>query len=68
VRRPPRLLYGRIAQPPVAGLIDLRGTFGLGVDEAAWLSTLATAPQIVLAPAVAWLAAAYGIRRVMVGL
>ncbi|MBP2485602.1 DHA2 family multidrug resistance protein [Rhizobium leguminosarum] len=49
------------------GLVDLRGEFGLGVDEGAWLSTLATAPQIVLAPAVAWLAAAYGIRRVMVG-
>lgn len=48
------------------GLVDLRGAFGLGVDEASWLSTLATAPQIVLAPAVAWLAAAYGIRRVMV--
>lgn len=48
------------------GLVDLRGVFGLGVDEGAWLSTLATAPQIVLAPAVAWLAAAFGIRRVMV--
>ncbi|MBB4188823.1 MFS family permease [Sinorhizobium terangae] len=48
------------------GLVDLRGAFGLGFDEGAWLSTLATAPQIVFAPAVAWLAAAFGIRRVMV--
>ncbi len=49
------------------GLVDLRGAFGLGVDEASWLSTFATAPQIVLAPAVAWMAAVFGIRRVMVG-
>lgn len=48
------------------GMVDLRGAFGLGVDEAAWLNTLATAPQIVLAPSVAWLSAAFGIRRVMV--
>lgn len=48
------------------GLVDLRGAFGLGVDEGAWLSTLATAPQILCAPAVAWLVAAFGIRRVMV--
>ncbi len=48
------------------GLVDLRGAFGLGFDEGAWLSTLATAPQIVFAPAVAWLAAVFGIRRVMV--
>jgi len=49
------------------GLVDLKGAFGLGYDEGAWLSTLATAPQIILAPAVAWFAAAYGIRRVIVG-
>ncbi|NSZ60021.1 MFS transporter (plasmid) [Agrobacterium tumefaciens] len=49
------------------GLVDLRGAFGLGFDEGSWLSTLATAPQMVFAPAVAWLAAAFGIRRVMVG-
>ncbi|QSY97830.1 MFS transporter (plasmid) [Rhizobium bangladeshense] len=49
------------------GLVDLKGAFGLGYDEGAWLSTLATAPQIILAPAVAWLVAAYGIRRVIVG-
>jgi DHA2 family multidrug resistance protein len=48
------------------GMVDLRGALGLGVDEASWLNTLATAPQIALAPAVAWLAAVYGIRRVMV--
>jgi len=49
------------------GLVDLRGAFGLGFDEGAWLSTLATAPQIVLAPTVTWLVATFGIRRVMIG-
>jgi DHA2 family multidrug resistance protein len=48
------------------GLVDLRAAFGLGVDESAWLNTLSTAPQIVLAPCVAWLAATFGVRRVTV--
>ncbi len=48
------------------GLADLRGIFGLSVDEGAWLSTFATAPQILLAPAVPWLAATFGVRRIMV--
>lgn len=48
------------------GLVDLRGAFGLSVDESAWLNTLSTAPQIVLAPCVAWLAATFGVRRVTV--
>ncbi len=30
--------------------LDLRGAFGLGFDEGAWLSTFATAPQILVAP------------------
>ena len=49
------------------GLPDLRGAFGLTFDEGAWLSTVATAPQILIAPAVAWLATAFGVRRVFVG-
>lgn len=48
------------------GLVDLRGAFGLSVDEGAWLNTLSTAPQILLAPCVAWLAVTFGVRRVMV--
>jgi DHA2 family multidrug resistance protein len=49
------------------GLPDLRGAFGLTFDEGAWLSTASTAPQILIAPAVAWLATAFGMRRVFVG-
>lgn len=47
------------------GLPDLRGAFGLGFDQGAWLSSVATAPQIFIAPAVTWLAATFGIRRVL---
>ncbi|GGF51578.1 MFS transporter [Azorhizobium oxalatiphilum] len=46
-------------------LPDLRGAFGLSFDQGAWLSTIATAPQILVAPAVAWLAATFGVRRVL---
>ncbi len=47
------------------GLPDLRGAFGLSYDQGAWLNTFATAPQILIAPAVAWLAATFGVRRVL---
>jgi DHA2 family multidrug resistance protein len=49
------------------GLADLRGGFSLSVDEGAWLATAALAPQMLFAPAVAWLATAIGIRRVLEG-
>lgn len=49
------------------GLPDLRGAFGLTLDEGSWLSTAATAPQILIAPAIAWLATVFGLRRVLVG-
>src|ERR1700743_402325 len=45
-------------------LPDLKGALGLSFDEGAWLSTAATASQIMIAPAVAWLATAFGLRRV----
>lgn len=48
------------------GLPDLRGAYALGFDEASWLSTIANAPQILIASAVAWLATVFGIRRVMI--
>ncbi|MRG57764.1 MFS transporter [Phyllobacterium sp. SYP-B3895] len=48
------------------GLPDLRGAFGLSFDEGSWLSTFATAPQILVAPCVGWLIAVFGVRRVMV--
>ena len=47
------------------GLPDLKGAFGLSFDEGAWLSTAATASQIMIAPTVAWLATAFGLRRVL---
>lgn len=47
------------------GLPDLRGAFGLSFDQGAWLNTFATAPQIFIAPAVAWLATVFGVRRVL---
>lgn len=47
------------------GLGDLRGGLGLSFDEGAWLNTAATAPQILMAPAVAWLATVFGVRRLL---
>lgn len=49
------------------GLADLRGALGLSFDEGAWLNTFATAPQILIAPAIAWFATAFGVRRVLIG-
>lgn len=46
-------------------LPDLRGAQSLSFDQGAWLSTAATASQIMVAPAVAWMATAYGLRRVL---
>ncbi len=48
------------------GLPDLRGAFGLSFDEGSWLSTIATAPQILLAPVIPWLATVFGVRRILV--
>src|ERR1700704_6272216 len=50
---------------PSVGLPDLRGAFSLGFDEGAWLSTGAIGSQIFLGPAVAWLAPAFGLRRIL---
>ena len=47
------------------GLPDLRGAFSLSFDEGAWLSTAAIGSQICIAPAVAWLATVFGLRRVL---
>src|ERR1700687_2531890 len=44
---------------------DLRGAFSLSFDEGAWLSTAGIGSQIFIAPAVAWLAAVFGLRRVV---
>src|SRR4051812_46719710 len=47
------------------GLGELRGAFSLGFDEGAWLSTAGIGSQIFIAPAVAWLATVFGLRRVL---
>src|SRR5262245_43591481 len=47
------------------GLPDLRGAFGLTFDEGAWLGTIAMAPQLLVAPAIPWLATVFGVRRVL---
>src|ERR1700739_3390299 len=47
------------------GLPDLRGAFSLSFDEGAWLSTASIGSQIFIAPAVAWLATVFGLRRVL---
>ncbi len=47
------------------GLPDIKGAFSLSFDEGAWLSTASTASQIFIAPAVAWLATAFGLRRIL---
>src|SRR4030088_3120968 len=47
------------------GLPDLRGAFSLGFDEGAWLSTATIGSQIFIAPAVAWLATVFGLRRIL---
>ena len=47
------------------GLPDLKGAFSLSYDEGAWLSTASTASQIFIAPAVAWLATVFGLRRIL---
>ncbi|MBN9585635.1 MAG: MFS transporter [Afipia sp.] len=47
------------------GLPDIKGALSLSFDEGAWLSTASTASQIFIAPAVAWLATVFGLRRIL---
>src|ERR1700675_343398 len=47
------------------GLPDLHGALSLGFDEGAWLSTASIGSSIFIAPSVAWLASACGLRRVL---
>lgn len=48
-------------------LADLRGAYGLSVDEGAWLNTITNASQLLSAPAVPLLVVMFGARRVLVG-
>lgn len=47
-------------------LPDLKGIQSLGFDEASWLMTAASAAQLLVAPAVAWLATLFGLRRILI--
>src|ERR1700726_4281573 len=47
------------------GLPDLRRAFSLGLGEGGGLSAASIGSQIFIAPAVAWLATAFGLRRVL---
>lgn len=48
-------------------LADIRGAYGLSVDQGAWLSTVFNAAQLVSAPAVPLLVLIFGARRILVG-
>jgi len=47
-------------------LADIRGAYGLSVDEGAWLSTVTNAAQLLSAPAVPLMVVMFGARRVLV--
>jgi DHA2 family multidrug resistance protein len=47
-------------------LADIRGAYGLSVDEGAWLNTVTNAAQLLSAPAVPLLVVMFGARRVLV--
>jgi len=55
-------LAGRLS---VFGLADIRGALGLGVDEAAWITTSQAVAQMMVAPLAVWGASAVGPRRVL---
>lgn len=54
--------YTRLVQ---TALPDLRGIWGLSVDEGAVLNTLVVAPQMLLAPIMPWLATVFGFRPII---
>jgi DHA2 family multidrug resistance protein len=47
-------------------LADIRGAYGLSVDEGAWLNTVTNAAQLLSAPAVPLFVLMFGARRVLV--
>ncbi len=55
-------LYTRFLQTSLA---DLRGIWGLSVDEGTWVYTFAVAPQMLVAPVIPWLIIAFGVRKIM---
>lgn len=47
-------------------LPDLKGIHSLGFDEASWMMTATSAAQLLVAPAVAWFAGLFGLRRILI--
>jgi DHA2 family multidrug resistance protein len=46
-------------------LADIRGAYGLSVDQGAWLNTVTLAPQLLLAPAIPLAVIVFGARRIL---
>ena len=64
------LLFGAIASTLTsrltsAGLADIRGAIGAGVDEGAWITTAFTTAQMLIGPASVWFGRTLGMRRVL---
>lgn len=57
-------LGGRLSS---LGLTDIRGALGLGFDEAAWITTVQTTAQMMVAPIAVWAGSVFGPRRVLIG-
>jgi MFS transporter, DHA2 family, multidrug resistance protein len=55
-------LNGRLS---TFGLADIRGAVHAGFDEGAWITTVQSAAQMLVAPAAVWMGTAYGPRRVL---
>lgn len=64
------LLFGAIASTLTsrltsAGLADIRGAIGAGVDEGAWITTAFITAQMLIGPASVWFGRTLGMRRVL---
>jgi MFS transporter, DHA2 family, multidrug resistance protein len=55
-------LNGRLS---TFGAADIRGAVHAGFDEGAWITTVQSAAQILVAPAAVWMGTAFGPRRVL---
>lgn len=57
-------LNGRLSS---FGLADIRGALGLGIDEAAWITTAQTVAQMLVGPVAVWATTVFGTRQVLLG-
>ena len=56
-------LTGRLS---TFGLLDIRGAVHAGFDEGAWITTAATAAQMLVTPFAVWAGSVYGTRRILI--